>query len=123
MPTALDDGAAEVLAGAVVESVLGAGLDDVVGGVEVVARFDGLAGFVAETVGPGVARSLVRVVSGIGSGSAAPVGERVGFGDWLACGHRVPNAMSGGSCRPPSCHTQASVAPGSGSWLPAPWVA
>ena len=32
-----------------------------------------------------------------------------------ACGQRVPNAMSGGGRLPPSCQTQASVSPGSGS--------
>jgi hypothetical protein len=52
--------------------------------------------------------------------------ECVGDGldrDAAAWGQIVLNAMSGGWRRPPSCQTQPSVSPGSGSWLAAPWVA
>lgn len=44
-------------------------------------------------------------------------------GDANACGQISRNPIEGGSRRPPSCHTHASVEPGAGSWLPAPCVA
>jgi hypothetical protein len=66
-------------------------------------------------------RPAVRVGSGLGG--ELVLAARVGAGDDATCGQIVRSAMSGGSRRPPSCQTQASVDPGAGSWLPAPRLA
>ena len=49
----------------------------------------------------------------------------VGFGVGLApsCGQMTLAAVSGGGTLPPFCHTQPSVEPGFGLWLPAPSLA
>jgi hypothetical protein len=51
---------------------------------------------------------------------AAGVADGVLLGASASCGQIVVTAMSGGSRRPPSCQTQASVEPGAGSWVAAP---
>ncbi len=68
---------------------------------------------VADAVGAAPVDADARVVGGL----------LVGVPGLVACGQTVRKAMSGGSRRPPSCHTHPSVSPGFGSWLPAPLVA
>jgi hypothetical protein len=49
----------------------------------------------------------------------------LGLGDGLvaSCGQMTFAAVLGGGVLPPSCHTQPSVDPGFGLWLPAPSLA
>ena len=62
--------------------------------------------------GPPWAGLAVVVFLAVGAGIGGSEGSRSAA---AACGQTVPNAMSGGERLPPSCQTQASVSPGSGS--------
>jgi hypothetical protein len=115
-----------------------AALDVVTGGVVAGVVDEGVVGGGAEVAEERAARAVRRSVAVFVAGRAVARSAsavrvdasrvRTGFAVVVdvpgagaaSCGQIVRSPMLGGSRRPPSCQTQASVPPGAGSWAPAP---